>query len=147
MSELFSQSYRNIVTDHFEGEWEPEDGLSAQEYADALADSDVTVLPAALEQFYRSVGAVEDIMEAYYFVWDPDELEVQDGYVCFMEDEDDRYTWGFPVESLNVPDPLVFRRFNAKDTWAETGATISEYLLDYFEWVFTEVEPAVEEDL
>jgi hypothetical protein len=77
-------------------------------------------------------------------VWDPDELEIEDGHLLFMEDEDEAYTWGVRVDSLDVPDPLVQRRSNARGNWMDTEATLSEYLLDYFEWVFEEVAPELD---
>lgn len=146
MADTFTASYRALLPQYFDTEWVTEAGLSRQELAEALSHTPVEALPAALEEFYLSVGAVEELMEAYYFIWDPDELDTDEGYLLFMEDEDERYTWGIPVASLDVPDPLVFRRSEARGEWRSTGATVSEYLLDYFAWVFEEIEPALEEN-
>jgi len=145
MAEPFQQQFRSLVPTYFDEPWSPEDGLSRAELEADLSESGVQ-LPTALEDLYLAVGAVEDIMEAYYFLWDADELELEDGYLLFMEDEDERYTWGIPATSLDVPDPLVWRRTNAKGSWAPMDATVSEYLLDYFAWVFEEVAPAVVSD-
>lgn len=143
MAEPFTQSFRSLIPSYFDQPWQPEDGLSQAELDAALEESGVQI-PTALADLYLAVGAVEDLMEAYYFVWDPDELEIQDGFLLFMEDEDERYTWGIPVDSLDVPDPLVARRAGAKGGWVPMDATVSEYLLDYYAWVFEEVRPALE---
>ncbi len=145
MAEPFFSQFTSLVPKYFDEEWKPEDGLSRAELDADLAESGVQ-LPASLEALYLAVGAVEDIMEAYYFIWDADELEIEDGFLLFMEDEDERFTWGIPVASLDVPDPLVCRRTNAKGTWSDMEGTLSEYLLDYFAWVFEDVAPAVEDD-
>lgn len=143
MAEPFTQSFRSLIPTYFDQPWQPEDGLSREELHEALRESGVQI-PTALEDLYLSVGAVEDLMEAYYFVWDPDELEIEEGYLLFMEDEDEQYTWGIPVDSLDVPDPLIARRPNAKGGWVPMDATVSEYFMDYFAWVFEEVLPALE---
>lgn len=144
MAQPFSQLYRNLVPAWFDEPWKPEDGLSQAELATALSESGVGELPESLREFYLAVGAVEDLMEAFYFIWDPDELEIEDDHLLFMEDEDEAYTWGLQVGSLDVPDPLVRRRSNARGNWMDTEATVSEYLLDYFDWVFEEVVPELE---
>jgi hypothetical protein len=144
MAQPFSQLYRKLVPTWFDEPWKPEDGLSREELTAALTDSGVGELPESLREFYLAVGAVEDLMEAWYYVWDPDELEIEDGYLLFMEDEDEAYTWGLRVDSLDVADPLVHRRSNTRGNWMDTEATLSEYLLDYYEWVFDEVVPELD---
>ena len=38
-----------------------------------------------LEEFYLALGRCEEIMEAYHFFFDPDELVVEDGHLLFLE--------------------------------------------------------------
>lgn len=145
MAQPFAQQFRALVPTYFDEPWSPEDGLSVEELDLALEEAGLKSLPEALSALYLSIGAVEDLMEAYYFVWDPDELEIEDGFLLFMEDEDETYTWGLPADALDVPDPLVHRRSSGRGTWMSTEATLSEYLLDYFSWVFEEIRPAIDE--
>ena len=42
------------------------------------------------------------------------------------------------MDQLNVPDPIIWRRNNARGTWKSEEGTFSEYVLDMFEWVFEE---------
>lgn len=142
MAELFIESFRSLVPTYYDQPWRPENGLSRRELEAALDESGVNI-PTALADLYLAVGAVEDLMEAYYFIWDPDELEIQDGYLLFMEDEDESLTWGIPANTISSPDPLVSRR-NEKGKWVPMDATVSEYLMDYFEWVHKEILPAIE---
>ena len=139
MTELFADKFRALVPQYFDDEWVEEDGLSEEELTELLAGKNFE-LPLALREFYRAVGATEDIMEAFHFFWDPDELEIEDGFLLFLEDEEEQHVWGMRVGQLNVPDPIVWRRNNAHGEWQSEDGTFSEYVLDLFEWVFEENE-------
>ena len=81
----------------------------------------------------------EDLMEAYHYFWDPEELEVDDeGFLMFLEDEDEQFTWGFRVADLGVPDPIVYRRNNARGQWKSEEGTFSEFVFDMFDWAFND---------
>lgn len=137
LTELFLDKFRALVPAYFDDQWSAEDGLSKEELQDLMDGQDFD-LPLALRDFYLAVGAVEDIMEAYHFFWDPDELTIEDGHLLFLEDEEEKYTWGIRVDQLDVPDPIIWRRNNARGTWKSEEGTFSEYVLDMFEWVFEE---------
>ena len=69
-------------------------------------------------------------MEAYHYFWDPEELEVDDeGFLMFLEDEEEQFTWGFRVGDLGVPDPIVYRRNNARGQWKSEEGTFSRVRL------------------
>ncbi|MBG6085305.1 hypothetical protein [Zhihengliuella flava] len=144
MAEMFVDKFRALVPKYLDDEWVAEDGLTSAELNEALDDAEVEI-PQVLREFYLSVGGCEDLMEAYYFFWDPEELEYEDGYLLFMEDEDERYTWGLREDQLDVPDPIVYRRNNRRGTWRSEEGTFSEYVLDMFDWVFEELEPELED--
>lgn len=117
--------------------------MTENELDDALDDAGVEI-PQALREFYLALGGCEDLMEAYYFVWDPEELEIEDGFLLFMEDEDEQYVWGIREDQLDIPDPIVHRRHNVRGVWKSEEGTFSEYMLDMFAWVFDELEPELE---
>ncbi|GAB3656561.1 hypothetical protein GCM10027591_11400 [Zhihengliuella somnathii] len=144
MAEMFVDKFRALVPKYLDDEWVAEDGLTAAELTEALDDAGVEI-PQVLREFYLSVGGCEDLMEAYYYFWDPEELEYDDGYLLFMEDEDERYTWGLREDQLDVPDPIVYRRNNRRGTWRSEEGTFSEYVLDMFDWVFEELEPELDD--
>jgi hypothetical protein len=137
VTELFLDKFRALVPTYFEEAWVPEDGFSEDELTQLREGQDFT-LPLALREFYLAVGASEDIMEAFHYVWDPDELEIEDGYLLFMEDVDEKFVWGVKADQLNVPDPIVWRRNNARGSWKNEEGTFSEFMLDMFDWVFDE---------
>jgi len=132
VSEIFLQKFRDLLPTHLAERWQEEDGLSEAELSAELA----TDVPQALREFYLALGNSE-LMEAYYYFWDPDELEIEDGYLLFLEDEEELYTWGIKAEQIDVPDPLIWRRSNAKGNWVCEEGTFSEFVLDYFDWVFS----------
>jgi hypothetical protein len=139
LTAMFLDKFRDLVPRYFDEPWTEEDGLSSAELGEFLEGKDFE-LPLALREFYQAVGAVEDLMEAFHYFWDPDELEIEDGYLLFLEDEEEKYTWGVRADQLDVPDPIVWRRNNARGTWESEEGTFSEYVLDMFEWVFEDDE-------
>lgn len=139
MAEMFLEKFRALVPKYLDDEWQPEDGLSPAELDEALAGHDFTI-PLVLREFYLALGGCEDLMEAFYFFWDPEELEIEDGYLLFLEDEDEEYTWGIRADQLNIPDPIVHRRHNGRNSWQSEEGTFSEYVFDMFEWVFEDEE-------
>ena len=53
-----------------------------------------------------------------------------------MEDVDEKFVWGIKADQLTVPDPIVWRRNNARGSWKNEEGTFSEFMLDMFDWVF-----------
>ncbi|MBD7995585.1 hypothetical protein H9639_09785 [Arthrobacter sp. Sa2CUA1] len=139
MSEMFLEKFRALVPKYLEDKWRPEDGIPAAELDEMLEEHDFSI-PLVLREFYLALGGCEDLMEAFHFFWDPDELEIEDGYLLFLEDEEEKFTWGFRADQLDVPDPIVWRRNNARGGWQSEEGTFSEYTFDMFEWVFEEDE-------
>ncbi|MGB9033584.1 hypothetical protein BLJ79_01370 [Arthrobacter sp. UCD-GKA] len=140
MAEMFLEKFRSLVPLYLEDEWQVEDGLTESEIEDALSEVG-SPIPLVLREFYLALGGCEDLMEAYHYFFDPDELEIEDGYLLFLEDEEEKYVWGIRVDQLEVPDPIVYRRQNARGIWKSEEGTFSEYVLDMFSWVFDELSP------
>ncbi|MCC3272599.1 hypothetical protein MUK71_13290 [Arthrobacter zhangbolii] len=139
MSEIFLDRFRALVPKYLEDNWREEDGIPEPELDAMLAEHDFRI-PLVLREFYLALGGCEDLMEAFHFFWDPDELEIEDGYLLFLEDEDEKFVWGIREDQLDVPDPIVWRRNNARGDWQSEEGTLSEYVLDMFEWIFEEDE-------
>lgn len=138
MSEMFLEKYRALVPKYLADEWQEEDGIPEAELDAALAGLKLT-LPLAMREFYLALGGCEDIMEAYHYFWDPEELEVDDeGFLMFLEDEEESYTWGIRVGDLSVPDPIVWRKNNARGEWKSEDGTFSEFTFDMLAWAFEE---------
>ncbi|GAA1824917.1 hypothetical protein [Nesterenkonia flava] len=141
MAEIFLERFKQLVPKYLDDKWTPSEGYSPDELAELLADSelpDSSRLPLVLEEFYLALGRCEEIMEAYHFIFDPDELVAEEGHLLFLEDEEERWAWGVDVADLTIPDPLIYRRNNATHEWTGEGATVSEFLFDLLEFSFEE---------
>ncbi|GAB3191052.1 hypothetical protein [Nesterenkonia suensis] len=141
MAEMLVEKFKDLVPKYLDEKWTPKEGYSPEDLAAALREADLpddVQLPLVLEEFYRALGRCEELMEAHHFFFDPDELEVEDGHLLFLEDEDERWVWGIPVDILDVPDPLIRRRSNAQGHWNDEDATVSEFILDLLEFSFEE---------
>lgn len=103
---MFLDKFKALVPKYLEDDWrEEEDGIPA-DVLNEMLDAHDFAIPLVLREFYLALGNNEDLMEAFHFFWDPDELEIEDGYLLFLEDEDEKFAWGFRVDQLDVPDPL-----------------------------------------
>ncbi|MCW4464091.1 hypothetical protein OK351_00980 [Glutamicibacter sp. MNS18] len=143
MADMFLEKFRSLVPKYLDDAWNEADGLSREELAEALEESRVQI-PLVLEEFYRSLGNCDDFMEAYHYFFDPEELEVEDGYLLFLEDEEEKFVWGFKASQTDVPDPIVYRRNNSRGSWTSEEGTFSEFTLDMFSWVFEELSAELE---
>ncbi len=145
---MFLEKFRALVPEYLDEKWTPEEGYTEAELRELIADSELPAelkarqrLPQVLEEFYLALGRCEEIMEAYHFFFDPDELTVEDGHLLFLEDEEERWVWGVDVDSLDVPDPLIARRSSNSGMWNDEGATVSEFVFDLLEFSFEEETP------
>lgn len=155
--QVFYPSYQALVTKLLDRPWSPDDGMDAAQLqhllascvaVEQLAQRDLstdpgTVAPLALQEFYLALG-VSEMMETNHFFFDPDELELRDDMVMFVEDADEETVWGIPMDQTALPDPIVFRRTigaEAPDhagTWETTDMTVSELIIDILTWNYPE---------
>ncbi|WP_300345260.1 hypothetical protein [Nesterenkonia sp.] len=143
MAEMFLDRFKALVPKYLDDQWTDAEGYSPEELEELLADSelpDSAQLPLVLQELYLALGRCEEILEAYHFIFDPDELVTEEGYLLFLEDEDERWVWGVEVSDLRIPDPLIHRRNNDKHIWTPEGATVSEFLFDLLDFSFAEDE-------
>ncbi|WP_150461864.1 hypothetical protein [Nesterenkonia ebinurensis] len=160
MAEMFLEKFKALVPKYLDDQWTPQEGYTRDELAELLADSELpdrTRLPLVLEELYLALGRCEEILEAYHFIFDPDELVIEEGYLLFLEDEEERWVWGVQTADLKVPDPIIHRQErglgssedakrssrkspndNDKHQWTPEGATVSEFLFDLLEFSFDE---------
>lgn len=154
---VFYPTYQGLVSKLLERPWTPGDGMDAAELdaqvqasvaADQLQQRGIIpsmqdIAPLALQEFYLALG-VSEMMETNHFFFDPDELEIRDDMVMFVEDADETLVWGVPIEQVTLPDPIVYRRsVNADEpdqvgVWESSEATVSELIADILTWNYSE---------
>lgn len=156
-TQVFYPSYQGLVTKLLDRSWTVDDGMDADQLQQLVESSiaaeqlqtrglDATfqaIAPLALQEFYLALG-VSEMMETNHFFFDPDELEVRDDMVMFVEDADESTVWGVPIDQTSLPDPIAFRRTVGADepdhagTWETTEMTISELITDILTWNYSE---------
>ena len=148
---VYLPGFQKLVPALLGEDWAHDDGLTGAEVDRRLDESPAAeqlgedlVLPAALREFYLALGNCGDLLETAHFFWDPDDLEVRDGFLMFLEDAEETVVWGLPVDNLPLPDPIVWGRSSGADDedgeWTDEGGTFSEFVTDLLAWTFEDEE-------
>src|SRR5690625_4940941 len=152
-SKVLYPAYQGMVSKRLDRPWSPDDGMdptvldeqvqsciAAEQLQDRGLDASVdAIAPLALQEFYLALG-VSEMMETNHFFFDPDELEIRDDMVMFVEDADETIAWAVPMDQVSLPDPIVYRRTVAADEpddtgqWESTDETVSELIADILSW-------------
>ncbi|HIY85883.1 MAG TPA: hypothetical protein H9822_05505 [Candidatus Yaniella excrementavium] len=160
-SQVFYPSYQSFVPKLLNRPWTAEDGMAPEELNTQVLSSVAakqleefgntptvaTITPMALQEFYLALG-ISEMMETNHFFFDPDELEIRDTMVMFVEDADETLVWGIPLDQVSLPDPMVYRRSvgaEAPDNigeWEASEATVSELIADILTWNYPEEDLA-----
>jgi len=154
---VFYPSYQGLVSKLLDRSWQATDGMdpaqlhelvqasvAAQQLRD-LGNEPTTahLVPLSLQEFYLALG-VSEMMETNHFFFDPDELEIRDNMVMFVEDAIESTVWAVPLDQVSLPDPMIYRRTVGADepdgagTWETTNSTVSEFITDILTWNYTE---------
>jgi hypothetical protein len=60
----------------------------------------------------------------------PEALEIEDGFLVFMEENENVVDWGIPVPLGVAPDPAVWQRVNGEEpAWYAEEMTFSEFVV------------------
>lgn len=156
-TQVFYPAYQGLVSKLLDRPWTPSDGMEFAELQEQVQQSvaaqqltelgndlsPIHLAPLALQEFYLALG-VSEMMETNHFFFDPDELEIRDNMVMFLEDADESTTWAIPLDQVTLPDPIIYRRTVGADepdgagTWESTESTVSEFITDILTWNYSE---------
>jgi hypothetical protein len=90
--------------------------------------------PGSLRQFYLSVGKVKSLLEIHNKVRSPGEIALGDGYIIFMDENQQVVSWGI-VPAVGDEDPEIWQRINGAEVeWYPEGMTLLELLESMFDW-------------
>ena len=85
---VYLPAFQRLVPDLLGDAWAEDDGLAPADVDARLAQSPAAeqlgaglMIPAALREFYLALGNCGDLMETDHYVWDPEDLEVRDGFL------------------------------------------------------------------
>jgi len=128
-----TKACKGFVVRYLGRAWSASDGLPEKEVKKAEARLGVP-LPKSLRSFYLSVGAVADLCSIHNVIFRPKDLEIEDDYLLFMDENQSVVTWGIKRVDLKKTDPEVWQRNNSSEPWyAETKGVI-ELLASMFDW-------------
>ena len=109
-------TYKRFVQRYLGREWKAADGLFGKVVEKAEARLGIK-LPSSLKCFYLTVGAVPELCSTHNIIFGPDDLDFEDGYLIFMDENQSVVSWGIKKGDLMKADPVIWQRNNASDEW------------------------------
>src|SRR5687767_13325537 len=102
----FADFYNDMVKLILKRELTPEDGVSVDQIEAAEQKLGLR-LPQSLREYYRVAGNLDELNRNHNRLLRFDELEVEDDYLIFMEENQVVVLWGVKTANLSEDDPEV----------------------------------------
>lgn len=126
-----ADGYREFATYHLGRPLHGDDGHAASELT-AAEQRLALRLPPALRDYYAVCGAVEALSCSHNRLLPPRELQCEDGYLVFMDENQSVCCWGLRLDSLAGNDPQVWQGVSmaGRDAleWHGEGLPCSQWL-------------------
>lgn len=90
-------------------------------------------LPEAVAAFYRQAGAAPELQE-HDTLRAPEALEVDDGFLVFMDENQNVVEWGIRLLPDVATHPEVWQRPNDQPTWHRECMTFIEFIVKRLAW-------------
>jgi hypothetical protein len=87
-----------------------------------------------LKCFYLTAGAIQEICSIHNVIFGPEDLEVDEGFLIFMEENQSVVSWGIRKRDLKKSDPVIWQRNNASAEWYSEEKTLAGLLESMFDW-------------
>lgn len=128
-----SRLYHEISEKFAKGKLSADDGFSEADIA--LAEKKLGFrLPESLRLYYSLAGKLT-INTVYNRLLSPGEIKIEDGYLLFMEENQEVVTWGIPLTMRENLDPVVWQRDNTSMEWHTESLPFSLFMFEYFSWL------------
>ena len=127
------ETYKEFVGRYLKRAWTVADGLPEQDIKKAEARLGIQ-LPAALKNFYLSIGGASDFCSIHNIIFHPKDLEFREGYLVFMDENQSVVSWGIKKEDLTKGDPTSWQRNNSWDKWYSEEKSFTEFMTSMFDW-------------
>lgn len=106
-------------------------------------------LPAALRVYYQVAGGFDQLNQVHNRLYAPDQWELQDGKLLFMEENQNVVVWAVEVSDASPEDPPVLQGVVTEDTvgeWHLEHESCAEFLtlMLYLHGVFGGMEEGYE---
>lgn len=92
-------------------------------------------LPAMLRAFYRLAGRNGALCRAHHRFRRPEELSVDEGYLVFLEENQEVVSWGIRLAEVGVENPIVWQRNNTPPAaWYSERKRFTTFLRSMYRW-------------
>lgn len=133
MNEARVQTYRLELTRLFGRLLTPKDGFPEARLRRAEQRLGLA-LPGAMRDFYRLAGAAPET-RAHNILYAPELLELDQGHLVFMVENQDVVDWGIPRRFLRRSDPIVWQRVSGdKPRWYSERMVFSVFMVKNLAW-------------
>jgi hypothetical protein len=110
------------------------DGVPERELERAEARLRIAI-PTSLRAYYSCAGRFVPFSSAHHRLRPPDELAIEDGYLVYMDENQEVVSWGIGCTGLDESDPIVWQRNNTPPVeWFSENKTFTTLMLDMFIW-------------
>jgi hypothetical protein len=92
-------------------------------------------LPESLRAYYLFVGRFAPFSSFHNLLRQPHQLAVEQGYLVYMDENQNVVSWGIASQDLREPDPVVHQRNNTPPAeWFSEDKAFTAFTLSMFEW-------------
>lgn len=92
-------------------------------------------IPDSLRVYYLLAGQLDELNQANNRLMRPEQLQLDESGLMFMEEEQDVVQWFIPRPELSRSDPQVWQLVNsAQPESYEEGMSVSQFLVAVFDW-------------
>jgi len=92
-------------------------------------------IPTSLKEYYLICGRLNSLNQAHNRLFEPNKLEIEDGYLIFLDENQSVVSWGFPIEKLEEENPIVWQRNNTPpEEWYSEEKNFPDFLENMLEW-------------
>lgn len=125
--------FKGIIQRYLGREWKATDGLSEKVVEKAEARLGFR-LPPALRGFYLTGGALPELCSSHNLIFEPKDLDFEEGYLVFMDENQSVVSWGIKKQELKKPDPIIWQRNNTSEEWYSEEKPLAELLTSMFDF-------------
>ena len=129
----YSEIYRSFISKYLHRDWGTEDGINNNNILIHESKLGIT-FPTALRELYLTMGHTRQLLSVHNKVFPPEDVEVENGYVIFMEENQSVVTWGIRLDEIEENNPIIWQRNNTENLWYSEEKTLTELLKSMFEW-------------
>jgi hypothetical protein len=91
-------------------------------------------LPGAMRDYLGLAGLARENRE-HDRLYRPEDLLVEDGFLVFMEENQEVVHWGIPLSHLSRANPAVWQRVNSEEPeWFSEQMAFSEFIVKNLAW-------------